>query len=63
MISFIASLFNPAIDVDEIGFYTQAIGGYFEVHRGTQVEYFIPKEYRDFMIIKYPLLEEVAYVY
>ena len=51
------------MDIDEIGFYTQEIGGYFEVQRGIRVEYFIPKEYRDFMILKYPLLEEVPYVY
>jgi hypothetical protein len=63
MISFTARLFDSAIDVDDIGFYAQAIGGYFEVHRGTEVEFFIPQEYRDFMIIKYPLLTEVAYVY
>jgi len=62
MISFTASLFDPAIDKDAIGFYAQDVGGYFEVHR-HQVEYFVPQEYRDFMILKYPLLEEVPYVY
>ena len=52
MISFKASLFNTAMDIDEIGFYIQEIGGYFEVQRGIRVEYFIPQEYRDFMILK-----------
>jgi hypothetical protein len=66
MISFRAELFSKAIpmsDLDEIGLYAQSLGGYFEVHRGWEVEFYVPQEYRDFILLKYPKLEEVAYVY
>jgi hypothetical protein len=63
MISFTAKYFNYGRNVlDEVGFYVQEIGGYFETHRGFVVEFFVPVEYRDFILMKYPFLEEVEYV-
>lgn len=64
MISFTAKYFSNNSDLlDDVGFYVQELGGYFEMHRGFEVEFFVPIEYRDFIIMKYPFLEEVAYVY
>ena len=51
MISFTAKYFNHGRNVlDEVGFYVQEIGGYFETHRGFVVEFFVPVEYRDFIL-------------
>lgn len=47
---------------DEVSLYVQEIGGSFEIQRHT-IEFFVPAEYRDFILIKYPFLEEVCYVY
>ena len=64
MISFIAKYFNHNRDLlDDVSLYVQEMGGHFETHRGFRVEFFVPVEYRDFLLIKYPFLEEVAYVY
>jgi len=62
MISFTAKYFNNHDTLDELGLYVQDVGGYFETHRGYVVEFFVPVEYRDFMIIKYPFLEEIEYI-
>lgn len=63
MISFTANYSERESDLlDNIGFYTQSVGGYFEIHRGVKVEFFVPPEYRDFILIKYPFLKEVSYI-
>jgi len=49
-------------NLDEVSLYVQDCGGYFEIQRYV-VEFYVPQEYRDFVLIKYPFLEEVAYVY
>ena len=49
-------------DLDELGLYVQECGGHYEIQRYV-IEFFVPAEYRDFIIMKYPFLEEVAYVY
>jgi hypothetical protein len=63
MISFTADYSTRKSDLlDDIGFYAQSVGGYFEMRRGFTVEFFVPQEYREFMIMKYPFLREVAYI-
>ena len=49
-------------NLDEVGLYVQECGGYFEIQR-YDIEFYVPTEYRDFMLMKYPFLREVAYVY
>ena len=49
-------------DADDVSLYVQECGGHFEVTRHN-IEFFAPAEYRDFIIMKYPFLEEVEYVY
>jgi hypothetical protein len=46
---------------DEVSLYVQEVGGRFEIHKRV-IKFFVPAEYRDFVIMKYPFLEEVAYV-
>jgi hypothetical protein len=46
---------------DEVSLYVQEIGGHFEIQKRV-IEFFVPEEYRDFILIKYPFLEEVCYV-
>ena len=46
---------------DEISLYVQEIGGHFEIQRHN-IEFFVPVEYREFILIKYPFLEEVDYI-
>jgi len=62
MISFTMSKWDSHPEADDISLYVQEAGGYFETSRNS-VEFYIPVEYRDFMIMKYPFLKEVAYVY
>jgi len=62
MISFKMSKWVRLDEADDISLYVQKIGGYYEVHR-HDIEFYVPVEYRDFMLIKYPLLNEVPYVY
>ena len=63
MISFTARYFYHGRNVlDDVGLYVQQLGGHFETHRGHVVEFFVPQEYRDFVILKYPFLQEVAYI-
>lgn len=63
MISFITEYSTRKSDLlDDIGFYAQSVGGYFEIRRGFTVEFFVPAEYRDFMLMKYPHLQEVDYI-
>ena len=63
MISFTAEYSTAKKELlDDIGFYAQSVGGYFEMQRGFTVEFFVPAEYREFMIIKYPQLKEVDYI-
>jgi hypothetical protein len=61
MISFTIDKFSKFETKDEISLYVQECGGYFEIQRRV-VEFFVPEEYRDFILIKYPFLEEVCYV-
>lgn len=49
-------------NLDDVSLYVQESGGYFEIQRFV-VEFYVPEEYRDFILIKYPFLEEVSYVY
>ena len=44
---------HPA--ADDIGMYVQSVGGYCEVSK-HKVEFYVPVEYRDFMMLKYPFL-------
>jgi len=63
MISFTARYFHHGRAViDDVGLYVQELGGHFETHRGHVIEFFVPAEYRDFVILKYPFLREVEYV-
>lgn len=62
MISFTISKWSKHKEADEVSLYVQEVGGYFEVQRHN-IEFFVPVEYRDFILIKYPFLEEVCYVY
>ena len=62
MISFTIDKFSKIPLKDDVSLYVQEIGGYFETHRHN-IEFYVPAEYRDFMLIKYPFLEEVCYVY
>ena len=62
MISFTVDAWSTKTNqADEIGLYVQECGGHFHIHRST-IEFFVPKEYRDFMLMKYPHLEEVDYI-
>jgi uncharacterized protein (DUF1330 family) len=47
---------------DEIGDYIQQCGGEFYVRR-HDVEFVVEEKYRDFVLIKFPFLEEVPLVY
>ena len=62
MISFTINKYSYYDQTDDVSLYVQEIGGYFEIQRHN-VEFFVPVEYRDFILIKYPFLEEVCYVY
>ena len=63
MISFTARYFHHGRNVlDDVGLYVQQVGGHFETHRGHVVEFFVPVEYRDFVVMKYPFLREVVYI-
>jgi hypothetical protein len=62
VISFTIDKFSKIPVKDEISLYVQEIGGHFEIQKRV-IEFFVPEEYRDFIIIKYPFLEEVCYVY
>ena len=62
MISFTVNKYRYYEGLDEVGLYVQECGGYFELQRYV-VEFFVPVEYRDFIIIKYPFLREVKYVF
>lgn len=63
MISFTAKYFEHGRHIlDEVGYYVQEIGGYFETRRGYVIEFFVPVDYRDFILMKYPFLTEVAYI-
>jgi len=61
MISFTIDKFSKIPLKDDVSLYVQEIGGYFEIQKRV-IEFFIPVEYRDFILIKYPFLEEVCYV-
>lgn len=50
---------NP--EADDVSLYVQECGGHIEVNRHN-IEFYIPTEYRDFILIKYPFLEEVRYI-
>lgn len=61
MISFTMSKWSRHDEADEVSLYVQSCSGHFEVTR-HDIEFFVPAEYRDFMLIKYPFLKEVEYV-
>lgn len=61
MISFTLDKFSKMPLRDEVSLYVQECGGSFEIQRHS-IEFFVPAEYRDFILIKYPFLEEVCYV-
>lgn len=61
MISFTLDKFSKIPVKDEISLYVQECGGHFEIQRHN-IEFFVPVEYRDFILIKYPFLEEVDYI-
>lgn len=48
--------------IDEVSLYAQNCGGYFIIQRHVY-EFYIPAEYRDFLLIQFPFLDEVAYIY
>ena len=60
MISFTIDKSEHKDLIDEIDVYVQEIGGRFAILRNV-VEFYIPQEYRYFIILKYPFLQEVAY--
>jgi len=47
---------------DDIGFYIQRFGGALAI-RKHEVEFTIEERYREFVLIKYPFLEQVLLVY
>ena len=61
MISFTIDKFTKIPVKDELSLYVQEIGGYFEIQKRV-IEFFVPIEYRDFILIKYPFLEEIDYI-
>ena len=61
MISFTIDKFSKIPVKDEVSLYVQEIGGYFEIQKRV-IEFSIPVEYREFILIKYPFLEEVDYI-
>ena len=61
MISFTIDKFSKIPVKDKVSLYVQEIGGYFEIQKRV-IEFFIPVEYREFILIKYPFLEEVDYI-
>ena len=60
MISFTIDKSEHKDLIDEIDVYVQEIGGRFAILRNV-VEFYIPQEYRYFIILKYPFLQEVTY--
>jgi hypothetical protein len=62
MISFTLDKFSKIPLKDEVSLYVQEIGGSFEIQKRV-IEFFVPAEYRDFMLMKYPFLREVEYVF
>ena len=61
MISFTIDKFSKFAIKDEVSLYVQECGGHFEIQKRT-IEFFVPPEYREFVILKYPFLKKVAYV-
>ena len=61
MISFTMSKWKRLPEADDISLYVQECGGHFEITK-NDIEFYIPIEYRDFMLIKFPFLEEVDYI-
>jgi hypothetical protein len=62
MISFTIDKFSNISYKDEISLYVQECGGHFEIQRHT-IEFFVPDEYCEFILLKYPALELVPYIY
>jgi hypothetical protein len=61
MISFTIDKFTKIPIKDEISLYIQECGGYFEIKKHS-IEFFVPAEYREFMLLKYPFLTPVDYI-
>lgn len=47
---------------DEVGYYIQECGGEFYVRR-NDVEFVVEERYREFVLIKFPFLEEIPLAY
>ena len=47
---------------DEVGYYIQQCGGEFYVRR-HDVEFVVEEKYREFVLIKFPFLEQVPLCY
>ena len=61
MISFTMDKWARHPEADDISLYVQESGGYMEIHRNT-IEFYIPQEYHEFLLLKYPILEEISYI-
>lgn len=61
MISFTLKKFSKISLTDDVSLYVQKIGGSFEIQKST-IEFFVPVEYREFMLLKYPFLTQVDYI-
>lgn len=62
MISFTIDKWKPYEKLDELSLYVQEIGGHFEVQRRA-IEFYVPDEYQSILLLKYPELELVPYIY
>ena len=61
MISLTVNKFAEILVKDEVSLYVQECGGYFEIKKRV-IEFFVPTEYREFMLLKYPFLTQVDYI-
>jgi hypothetical protein len=62
MISFTLNIPHDLELGDRIGVYVESVGGYFYIRRYV-VEFFIPPIYKDFLLLQFPELEVVPYIY
>ena len=61
MISFTMDKYSRISVKDEVSLYVQEIGGSFEIQKRV-IEFYVPVEYREFMLLKYPFLTQVDYI-
>ena len=64
IVMFSLSLYSPEYKqhADDVGLYIQNFGGSLAIRR-HEVEFTIEEKYREFVIIKYPFLEEIPLCY